>query len=87
MRGLSPNAHKHDANAQKANEEARRNEGRDKARKAALKAHAEGDYAERWKRASAAVRINRNMVTEFIRLCVDMKVHFVCAPYEGLLCF
>ena len=51
-----------------------------------MKAHQDGDFPERWKKASAAVRITRDMVTEFIKLCVHMKVQFVCAPYEGLLC-
>ena len=70
---------------QKANEEWRRNECRDKARKAAVKAHQEGDMTERRKRASAPVRITRDMVTQFIRMCIKMKVQFVCTPYEGLL--
>ena len=68
----------------KANEEHKRGIARNQAKEKAMQALQSGDNGEAYQQAMRAVRINKHMVTEFIKYCRESDIKFVCAPYEGL---
>jgi len=67
----------------KANEEQKRGESRKKNKGKALQALKDGNKQEAYRYATMAVRITKAMVSAFINQCIELKVEFVCAPYEA----